>query len=491
MQIQSMSFKQRAGSALADRTLRGSLQKLPFAERRAAVVEEFGRGEFETLRAAGAEIRDRVLENLDAWIERFEAEASRRGATVLFARDGREAAALVLEISRRHGLRKAIKSKSMLSEEADLNRALAAAGVEPVETDLGEYICQLADEPPSHIIAPALHKTREQIGRLFAERHQKPVLDEPELMTREAREVLRGHFLSADLGISGGNFLVAQTGSLALVTNEGNGRMVTTLPRVHIAITGIEKVVPTLEDLSTLMRLLPRSATGQAISNYFTVVTGTRAPIDSALAQRDEGPEHMYFILVDNGRTRLVGNELQSMLRCIRCGACMNHCPVYQTIGGHAYGWVYPGPMGAVLTPVFQGLENALDLPQASTMCGACSVVCPVKIPLPGLLRKLREQQLEGNLRPLGERLGLRIWAWLACRPAFYAFAARWGMRALRLLGDRRGMIHRLPLGSAWTAGRFMPAPRASRTFRDWYARRGQNLAPPADSNTGLPNASR
>ena len=488
MQIQSANFKKRASTAIADRVLRGSLEKLPFAERRAGVVADFGIDAFETVRDAGAAIRDRVLEDLDAWIERFEKEATRRGATVLFARDGAEASRLVLEICRLHGLKKAIKSKSMLSEEADLNRALAAAGVEPVETDLGEYICQLADEPPSHIIAPAVHKTRAQIGRLFAERHGKPVLDEPESMTKEAREVLRGHFLSADLGISGGNFLVAETGSLALVTNEGNGRMVTTLPKVHIAITGVEKVIATLEDLSTLMRLLPRSATGQAISNYFSVVTGCGAPVPGANGDQLEGPEHMFFILVDNGLTRLVGGELQAMLRCIRCGACMNHCPVYQTVGGHSYGWVYPGPMGSVLTPAFKGIENALDLPQAATLCGACSVVCPVKIPLPELLRKLREQQVERSLRPRHEMLGLRLWSWFACHPRLYAWATRWGVRLLRLMSDRGDMIRRLPFGSGWTQGRYMPAPRSAMTFRDWYAREGQNRPRPAHSKVGEPS---
>jgi L-lactate dehydrogenase complex protein LldF len=469
MQIQSIHFKQRAAQAISDQALQRKLERLPFAERRAAVVAEFGLEEFERVRDAGASIRDRVIGNLDAWIERFEAEATRRGASVLFARDGAETARLVLEISKRHGLKKAIKSKSMLSEEADLNRALAAAGVEPVETDLGEYICQIADEPPSHIIAPAMHKSREEVTQLFADRHRAPPLEEPERLTREAREVLRGHFLSADLGISGGNFLVAETGSLALVTNEGNGRMVTTLPRVHVAITGIEKVIPTLEDLSTLMRLLPRSATGQHISNYFSVVTGRGEQVPGAAGESMEGPEHMYFILVDNGRTNLVGGELESMLRCIRCGACMNHCPVYQAVGGHAYGWVYPGPMGSVITPVFNGLDKAPDLPQAATLCGACQVVCPVKIPLPELLRQLREREVEQRLRPWHEIVALRLWAEVATRPRLYALATRWAARLLRLLGGRDRLIGWLPLGSGWTRGRFMPAP-PGKTFRDIYA---------------------
>ena len=330
MIVQSMFFRPRAAQAIADSALQKRLRQLGFAERRAQVVADYGHESFEALRDAGAAIRDRGLACLDLWLERFEAEATRRGAVVLYAETGAEVAALVLEICSRHDLKKAIKSKSMVSEEAQLNETLAAAGVQPVETDLGEYIIQLAGEPPSHIIAPAMHKSREDVARLFEVHHGRPRLDEPESMTREAREVLRGHFLSADLGISGGNFLVAETGSLALVTNEGNGRMVTTMPRVHIAITGIEKVIPTLEDLSTLMRLLPRSATGQIISNYFTVITGPRE------AGEHEGPEHLFFILVDNGRTRLIGGDMQEMLRCIRCGACMNHCPVYQTVGGHA-----------------------------------------------------------------------------------------------------------------------------------------------------------
>ncbi len=467
MQIQSMHFKARASAALKDVRLQRGLAKVDgFAAKRGEVVRDYGDG-FEELRTAGAAIRDRGLESLDAWIEQFEREATRRGATVLFAETGADVARLVLEICAKHGLTKAIKSKSMLSEEAQLNRALDRAGVQPVETDLGEYICQLADEPPSHIIAPVIHKTKEDVADLFAAKHHRPRLTEADKMTREAREILRPHFLSADLGISGGNFLIAETGSVAIVTNEGNGRMVTTLPRVHIAITGIEKVIPTLEDLSTLMRLLPRSATGQTISNYLSVVTGARGQADQ------EGPEHMVFILVDNGRTNLVGSDLQEMLRCIRCGACMNHCPVYQAVGGHAYGWVYPGPMGSVLTPAFVGLENALDLPHAATLCGACSVVCPVKIPLPELLRKLREKQVDRGLRPWYEIAAIRLWSWAAQRPRIYALLSKIGVRVLRLLGGADGMIHSLPLGGGWTRERDMPAPRG-RTFRELYAARAR-----------------
>ncbi|HLB13795.1 MAG TPA: lactate utilization protein B [Burkholderiales bacterium] len=468
MQVQSMYFKRRAAQALGDEILQANLAKFGtagLAQLRAQAVQAYGPEAFERLRTAGAEIRDRGLAELDTYIERFEREATRRGATVLFAESRAEACDLVLEICRRHRIRKAIKSKSMLSEEAGLNEALDGIGVHPVETDLGEYIIQLAHEPPSHIIAPAVHKSKDEVADLFAKSHARPRKSDIGDMTREAREALRPHFLSADLGISGGNFLIAETGSGAVVTNEGNGRMVTTLPRVHVCITGIEKVIPTLEDLATLLRLLTRSATGQPISNYVSVFTGPKGADDL------DGPEHMYFILVDGGRTNLVGGDMEAMLRCIRCGACMNHCPVYKTVGGHAYGWVYPGPMGAVLTPAYVGLENALDLPHAATLCNQCGVVCPVRIPLPELLRKLREQQVERGLRPRTEMLGIRVWSWVAQRPRLYAFAARWAARTLWLLGGRAGRIRRLPLaGAGWTIGRDFPAPQG-KTFRDLYAK--------------------
>ncbi len=465
MEPLSIHFKQRVAAELANAQLQSNMRRFGgrFKAARAKVIGELD--DVEGTRAAAAEARDRALANLDAWIERFETEATRRGAKVLFAETGADVAELVIEICRRHGVRKVTKSKSMLSEEALLNQRLEAAGVQPVETDLGEYIIQLAGETPSHIIAPAIHKSKEEVADLFERVHHRPrTLDIPQL-TREAREVLRAHFLSADMGISGGNFLIAETGSVALVTNEGNGRMVTTVPPVHVCITGIEKVLPTLEDLSLIMRLLPRSATGQSISNYFTVVTGTRQPGDR------DGPEHMYFILVDNGRTNLVGSDMQEMLRCIRCGACMNHCPVYQTIGGHAYGWVYPGPMGSVLTPSYVGLENALDLPHAATLCGECSVACPVKIPLPDLLRKLREKQVERGLRPWSERFAFRAWSWVAQRPRLYALATRIGARYLRFQGGGARMISHLPFGKGWTLGREMPAP-PGKTFRELYAKR-------------------
>jgi L-lactate dehydrogenase complex protein LldF len=352
-----------------------------------------------------------------------------------------------------------------VSEECALNDALEAAGVEVVETDLGEYILQLAHEPPSHIVAPVVHKTREEVSDLFEAKHGRPRSDVIAELTREAREVLRPHFLSADMGITGANFIIAETGSTLIVTNEGNGRMVTSLPRVHVAITGIEKVVPTLEDAATLLRLLPRHGTGQTITNYISFTTGVRS------VHECEGAEHFHIILVDGGRTKLLGGDMQPMLRCIRCGACMNHCPVYQSIGGHAYGWVYPGPMGSVLTPTYVGLENALDLPQASTFCNQCGVVCPVKIPLPDLLRKLREQQFERGLRPWHERAGLALWSWAARMPFLYGVMSAAGVRMLAWAGGKRGNIGHLPGVRGWSDRRDMPAPEG-KTFRELYARR-------------------
>ena len=468
MQVASIHFKQRATEKLNDPVLQQALSGFQekFVGKRADAVaqfDEFGEfGNFETLRDAGQRIRDHTLANLDVYLERFERAATARGAQVHWAQTAQDACRIVCEIAATAGVRKVVKSKSMVSEECALNEALEAVGIEVVETDLGEYILQLAQEPPSHIVAPVVHKTKDQISDLFEQKHHTARKSGIPELCREAREVLRPHFLSADMGISGANFVVAETGSTVIFTNEGNGRLTTTLPRVHVAITGIEKVVPTLEDLSVLARLLPRSATGQSITNYLSVTTGVKGPADS------DGPAEFHIILLDGGRTKLLGGELQSMLRCIRCGACMNHCPVYQSIGGHAYGWVYPGPMGAVLTPMYVGLENALDLPNASTFCNQCGVVCPVKIPLPDLMRKLREQQMQRGLRPWHERLALRLWAWTAQRPSIYGFAGALGVRLLSWLAGEERLLHKLPGIAGWSNGRDLPAP-AGRTFRELY----------------------
>ncbi|OGA38356.1 MAG: iron-sulfur cluster-binding protein [Betaproteobacteria bacterium RIFCSPLOWO2_12_FULL_62_13] len=467
MRVASMHFKARAGKKLADVKLQAALKKLQdnFVKGRAERVAELDN--FDAIREAGAAIRERALANLDLYLEEFERKATARGAVVHWAETAEEANRIVCDLAANYNVRKVAKSKSMVSEECALNDALEAAGIEVMETDLGEYILQLAREPPSHIVAPVVHKSKDEVSDLFEEKHRKPRKTGIAQLTREARETLRPHFLSADMGISGANFIVAETGSTLIVTNEGNGRMVTTLPRVHVAITGIEKVVATLEDVTTLLRLLPRHGTGQIVTNYMSVTTGVRGEGEL------DGPERFHVILVDAGRTKLIGSALQPMLRCIRCGACMNHCPVYQSIGGHAYGWVYPGPMGSVLTPMYVGLENALDLPNAATLCNQCGVVCPVKIPLPELMRKLRERQFEQGLKPWPERLGLILWGWAAQRPRVYAMLAGIGARVLARVGGGEKLIHNLPFGGGWTGGRDLPAPEG-KTFREQYTAKKQ-----------------
>jgi L-lactate dehydrogenase complex protein LldF len=469
MQVASMHFKARAHDKLNDALLQTNLKKMQgkFVMKRRSAIAELD--DFEGTRDAAKAIRQRALDDLDTWLTLFEENAKARGATVLWAETPADVNALVLEIAAHHAVKKIIKSKSMVSEESSLDHAIEAAGMTVVETDLGEYILQINDyEPPSHIIGPALHKSKEEVAELFHRKHGTPKKDVIEELCLEARGVLRDHYLTADMGISGGNFFVAETGSVVLVTNEGNATLATTLPRVHVAISGIEKIVATLEDVATLMRLLPRSATGQSISNYVDILTGIKGDGEF------HGAEHMYYILVDSGRTGVLASEVKEALRCIRCGACMNHCPVYQNVGGHSYGWVYPGPIGSILTPMYIGLENAKDLPAASTFCNQCGVVCPVKIPLPDLMRKLREQSFERGLQPWTERAGVKAWAWLAKRPALYGAASKLGVRMLKAMGGRDGLIRRLPMGAGWSEGRDMPAP-SGRTFRELYRARQRN----------------
>ena len=468
MQVASMHFKARAHEKMNDAQLQTNLAKMQgkFVAKRRASLSELD--DFEGTRDAGMAIRQRGLDSLDAWLTMFEANATKAGATVLWAETPADVNALVLEIARRHDVKKIIKVKSMVAEESGLDHAIEAAGMTVVETDLGEYILQINDyEPPSHIIGPALHKSKEEVAELFHRKHGTPRKTVIEELCLEARGVLRQHYLTADMGVSGGNFFIAETGSVLLVTNEGNATLATTLPRVHVAISGIEKLVPTLEDAATLMRLLPRSATGQSISNYVDVLTGVKG------AGEFHGAEAMYFILVDSGRSGVLGSDVREALRCIRCGACMNHCPVYQNVGGHSYGWVYPGPIGSILTPMYAGLEHSHDLPAASTMCNQCGVVCPVRIPLPDLQRKLRDKAFEQRLRPWPERFGVKAWAWFAKRPALYGIGARLAARVLKAMGGASGMIRKLPLVGGWTEGRDFPAPEG-RTFRELYASRSQ-----------------
>src|ERR1700757_2625428 len=393
--------------------------------------------EFEALRETGRSIKDHTLEHLDFYLELYESKVVASGGKVHWARTSEEACAAVLQICRSVGAKTVTKGKSMVTEEIELNPFLEANGITPVETDLGEYIIQLRHEPPSHIIAPAIHLVKEQVAETFRAEHRsldpERLLAEPRQMCDEARSVLRPRFLAADVGITGANFLIAETGSSIIVTNEGNGDLTQTLPRIHIVMTSIEKLVPTFDDVATLLRLLARSATGQEFSSYTTISTGPRR------AGGLDGPQQYHVVLLDNGRSAMIGTEFQDMLRCIRCSACINHCPVYAAVGGHAYGWVYPGPMGAVLTPGLIGIDKARHLPNASTFCGRCEEVCPVRIPLPRMMRSWREREFEQHLSPAAARGGLAFWGFFAKRPRLYGLVTWTASWLLALAGRRHG----------------------------------------------------
>jgi L-lactate dehydrogenase complex protein LldF len=469
MQPTSLAFKANAQRALGDRVLQAALgfARGGFQHRRRAAADRLP--EFEALRDAAKAIKDHTLAHLDLYLEAFERRVLEQGGKVHWARDAAEARAVILKLCKAAGARSVTKSKSMIAEEIGLNEALEANRIARVETDLGEYIVQLAGETPSHILAPAIHMTRQRIADLFVEHHHRPRVEAADALLAEARAALRQRYFAAEVGITGANFLVAETGSVILVTNEGNAELTQGLPKTHIVVVSLEKVVPTFEDACTLLRVLARSATGQEFSAYTTILTGPKRPSDL------DGPSQFHIVLVDNGRSEVVGSEFQDILRCIRCGACMNHCPVYLTTGGHAYGWVYPGPMGAVLTPQFIGIEQAHHLPSASSFCGRCEAVCPVRIPLPKLMRYWREQEFGKRLAPPVARYGTRLWAFAAARPALYHLGAGLAVRLLGLLGGRRRRFRSLPLAGGWTGARDLPAPEG-RTFQAlWRARGGRS----------------
>ena len=471
VQVLSPRFKQNADDALHDKQLQKALGHVRsnFILKRAQAAA--GLPEFDALRDNARDIKNHVLEHLDHYLEAYEAKVTASGGHVHWAADAVEARGLVLDICRRHDARTVTKGKSMISEEIGLNEFLEKNGVTPVETDLGEYIIQLRGEHPSHIIAPAVHLNMDQVREDFRRVHthlpEKRPMSEPQSLLSEARGVLRDKFLSADIGITGANFLVAETGTSVIVTNEGNGDLTQLLPRVHVVIASIEKIVPTLEDMSQIVRVLARSATGQDMSVYTTLSTGPRRKGDP------DGPEEYHVILLDNGRSNMLGTEFQDMLRCIRCGACMNHCPVYHAIGGHAYGWVYPGPMGAVLTPQLVGIDKAGHLPNASTFCGRCEAVCPMHIPLPKMMRHWREREFERHLSDPDQRRNLKLWAWAAKRPGLYRFGTSIAMCALKLLSWGKGKFSSLPLAGGWTKHRDLPAPEGPTFIRQWQKQRG------------------
>lgn len=453
-------FPERAGAALRDAYLQEALTiaTTKFIGLRKESFAGFPQGE--ELRDRARAIKEATLQGLDVHLGRLADNVERLGGRVHWAATGDEAREIILGLCRDKGVRMAVKSKSMATEEIELNEALERVGVTPVETDLGEYIIQLAHEKPSHIIAPAIHKTKGQVAELFSRELRGRFEADPEVLTAVARRALREKFLQADMGITGANFAVAETGTVVLVTNEGNGRMVTSLPRIHVAVMGIEKVIPSMSDLVVFLAILARSATGQKLSSYTTLVRGPRGPGEL------EGPDEFHLILMDNGRASQIGGTLREALYCLRCGACLNVCPVYRQIGGHAYGHTYPGPIGILLTAMLRGYGSVRELAHASSLCGACKDVCPVRIDIPRMLIELRQHLDREKIARWPERLVFRAFRRLLLSPVAFGLSARAG-RWLQRPFVRAGRLRRLPFFlSAWTRTRDLP-PVAARTFRE------------------------
>lgn len=468
MKLASENFLQEANTALnakekvARRNLLG--QFLPLARDSAASKY----GDFDELRAHMKRVRRHTSDHLSHYLQQFEEAAVQHGNQVHFVADAEQLNSKVLSICQAHSARRVAKGKSMVTEETGLNELLLKAGLEVLETDLGEYIIQQAGETPSHIVGPAFHKSLAEIRQLFLDKHQlgERGLETASEVVEEARGILREQFLAADVGIIGANALVAEHGTSMLVTNEGNGDLCANLPPVLIVCTTFERLLPRAEDAMALQRLLVRSATGQPQTCYTSFYSGPRREDDP------DGPLETHIILLDNKRSDILASDYREILDCIRCGACLNHCPIYIGVGGHPYGWVYPGPMGSVLTPLLTSLEQAQALPNACTSCGRCAEVCPANIPLPDLLRDLRQDESVQRIKPARWRHGLRLHAWLLRQPRLYQLSTGWTMSLLGWLGKRRGAFRRMPFASGWTGQRDFPAPEGGGTFMRQYAAR-------------------
>ena len=466
------AFTERARAAIGNHQLHVALDRTTalLGLRRSTALESLER--FDDVRTLARRAKMELLRHLGDSLQQFERRLIDNGAHVHWADTGDDANRIIVDIATRTGVRRVAKAKSMASEETHLNQALEHAGLEVIETDLGEYIVQLAHDRPSHIIAPIIHLTREQVGRLMHDRLNVPYTDDVQVLARYARERLRDEFLRADMGLTGANFGVVENGTICLVTNEGNGRMVTTLPRIHVVLMGIEKLVPTMADLDRFLKLLARSATGQKLTAYTTLIRGPRRAGD------DCGPAEVHVVLLDNSRTKILAGETAEILGCIRCGACLNVCPVYRSIGGHAYGDVYPGPVGAIVTPGLRGLAQHAELPGASTLCGACRDVCPVRLDIPRMLLALRQRVVKETSQPFELRVGIKTFASLATRPRLYRMVTRLARRVLRRRATH-GWITRAPgLAAGWTRSRDLKAP-AEQTFEErWRARAAAGRTP-------------
>ena len=464
MKVGTEEFKKRVDNGLNNSFMRGAVSGAQdrLEVRRQSAAEELG--SWEEWRSLGEEIRQHVLANLDYYLYELSKNVANRGGHVFFADTAEEANQYIINVMKKKNAKKVVKSKSMVTEEIDLNANLERIGCEVIETDLGEYILQVDDyDPPSHIVAPALHKNKEQIKEVLTEKLNYRGSERPEELTKHARKMLRDEYLSADVGITGCNFAVAETGSVCLVTNEGNADLSTALPKTQITVMGMERLVPTFEELEVLVGLLSRSAVGQKLPSYVTVLTGPKDEEDV------DGPEEFHLVIVDNGRSDILGGEFQSILQCIRCAACVNVCPVYRHVGGHSYGSIYSGPVGAILSPLLGGYDEYKELPYASTLCGACTEVCPVKIPLHDLLHKHRQVIVEKEGKaPISEKLAMKAFGLGAASSGLYKMGSKVAPTAMNpfTVGDKisKGIG---PL-KAWTEIREFPAPNKER-FRDWF----------------------
>jgi len=467
MKLGTESFSKRVDTGINNTFMRGAVFSAQdrLEVRRQAAADELGN--WEEWRSLGEEIRQHVLENLDFYLRQLSENVAERGGHVFFADSAEDANQYIMDVLKKKDAKKVVKSKSMVTEEIDLNANLEKMGCEVIETDLGEYILQVDDHDlPSHIVAPALHKNKMQVKDVFTEKLDYKGSEKPEELTKHARKMLRKEFLTADVGITGCNFAVAETGSICLVTNEGNADLATSLPKTQITVMGMERLVPTFEELEVLVGLLSRSAVGQKLPSYVTILSGPKDDGDV------DGPEEFHLVIVDNGRSDILGSEFQSILQCIRCAACVNVCPVYRHVGGHSYGSIYSGPVGAILSPLLGGYEEYKELPYASTLCGACTEVCPVKIPLHDLLHQHRQVIVEKEGRaPISEKMAMKAFGLGAASPALYKMGSKIAPAAMNPFTVGGKISKGVGPLKAWTEMRDFPSPNKER-FRDWFKNR-------------------